>query len=206
MMLPAEDFDRQTRPVFKTRASGRGPVIRETAWGYIVRATDAEAGRHFAGSLAGRIAAALLLLLVAGLWILPEARDAARPGIRLAATVAALVTGGLLLRAGRNARLPECRIDLEKREIQLGTFRRGAFRASTRVAFTEVTSIVLLEPKPNRPTRLLLRLAGRPAGVEIAHGSPARMDALKHRLSDDLSGKARQPVARQLGRHQRLAA
>ncbi len=206
MAMVAEDFDIQTRQL--PESAGHGPGIEETPWGYIIRAHDAAPGLRAAGSAVGRFFGAILLMAAAGLWVMPDSLYGAELfGIKLAAMVMFTVFGGYAVWAGRNASLPEYRVDLQHREIRIGFRAQGdGFRQSGRVDFDTISSVFLLRSKDCRPTRLFLRLADLNTGLEIATGSKARMEVLKQRLTEDLSGQSRQPVGRQLDRHQRIAA
>jgi len=206
MTLSADDFDLQA-----SRAQGRtgsGPRIEETTWGYIICASEADSNLRAAGSVTGRFFGAILLMAAVGLWIIPDSLYGAELfGMKLAAMVMFSVFGGYFFWAGRNATHPEYRIDLKHREVRIGHRSHGdGFRQSGRLDFDNVSSVFLLRSKEHRPTRLFLRLADLSTGLEIAAGSKDRMEALKQRLTDDLSGQARKPVARQLGRHQEVAA
>ena len=206
MTLSAEGFDLKKEQALDS--AGHGPTIEETDWGYIIRASDAEHGLRAAGSVTGRFVGAILLMAAIGLWVMPDsAYGAELLGMKLAAMVMFTVIGGYFVWAGRHATRPEYRIDLKRHEIRIGFRSRGdGFRQSGRVDFHSISSVFLLRSKDYRPTRLFLRLADLGTGLEIAAGSKDRMEALKQRLTDDLSGQASQPVAKQLDRHQHVAA
>lgn len=208
MTMSSEDFEIRDRHTPDAAETGAGPVIEETGWGYIIRETDASQSLRAAGSVAGRFVGAILLLAAAGLWLMPDSVYGAEIfGIKLAAMVMFSVLGGYFFWAGRNALHPEYRIDLEHHEIRIGQRSAGnGFHQSARIDFANVSSVFLLRSKDHRPTRLFLRLADLNTGLEITAGSRVRMEALKQRLTDDLTGQIHQPVVRQLGRHQRVAA
>ena len=206
MTASADDFDlKASKP---QDGAGNGPHVEETSWGYIIRASEVDDGLRAAGSVTGRFVGAILLMAAVGLWVMPDsAYGAELVGMKLAAMVMFTVIGGYFVWAGRKVTAPEYRIDLKHREIRIGFRSHGdGFRQSGRVDFDSVSSVFLLRSKNYRPTRLFLRFANLSTGLEIASGSKDRMEALKQRLTDDLSGQTRQPVARQLGRHQRVAS
>ncbi len=206
MTLSAEGFE--VKNTLAQDGAGNGPKIVDTDWGYIIRAHDADDGVRAAGSFAGRFVGAILLMAAVGLWVMPDSLYGAELfGMKLAAMVMFSVIGGYFFWAGRHATQPEYRIDLQHREIRIGHCNRGdGFRQSGRVDFDNISSVFLLRSKDYRPTRLFLRLADLGTGLEIASGSKDRMEALKQRLTDDLSGQVRQPVERRLRRHQSVAA
>ena len=205
MALSAEHFDRRGQD---TLAAGNGPVIEETEWGYIIRESNADTRVRAAGSATGRFVGAILLLAAVGLWVMPDSLYGAElVGMKLAAMVMFSVFGGYFFWAGRNAFRPEFRFDVVHRELRIGQ-RMGAreFHQTARVDFDSVSSVFLLRSKTHRPARLFLRLADLSTGIEIASGNTVRMEALKQRLTDDLTGQPRPPVARQLARHQTMTA
>lgn len=208
MTMSTAHFDTRTRGTTDAAATGTGPVIEETSWGYIIRESHADRQLRTAGSIAGRFIGAILLLAAAGLWVMPDSVYGEEVmGMKLAAMAMFTIFGGYFLWAGRHALHPEYRIDLEHREIRVGLrTRKNAFRQSSRIEFADVSSVFLLRSKEHRPTRLFLRLADLDTGLEITTGNCAQLEALKQRLTDDLTGQARQPVSRQLGRHQHIAA
>lgn len=208
MTMSAEDFDTRNDRSQETSAASAGPVVEKTAWGYIIRESHADRKIRIASSIAGRFFGAILLLAAAGLWVMPDSVYGGElMGMKLAAMVMFTVLGGYFIWVGRHVLHPEFRFDLKHREIRIGQ-RLGddTFRQSSRIDFDNVSSVFLLRSKEYRPTRLFLRLADLDTGIEIATGHNAPMESLKQRLADDLTGQARRPVARQLDRHQRVAA
>ena len=185
--------------------TGAGPVIDETAWGYIIRESDADTRLRIAGGITGRFLGAILLMAAAGLWVLPDAIHGAELfGIKLAAMVMFSVFGGYLFWAVRNALRPEFRIDRLHNEIRIGhRSGNGDFRKTTRVDFSEVVSVFLLRSKDTRPTRLYLRLVDLETGLEIAAGREADMERLKQRLTSDLRPQDRVQPAQRPVRHLR---
>ena len=208
MTMSGEDFDVRDNRTLDDTFTGAGPVVEHTAWGYIIRDSDADQNLRAAGSVTGRVFGAILRLAAAGRWIMPDSVYGGEVFcMKLAAMVMFTVLGGYFVWAGRNAFHPEYRVDLKHHEIRIGHRTGGSgFRQSARIDFDNVSSVFLLRSKDRRPTRLFLRLADLSTGLEITAGNEARMEALKQRLTDDLSGQARPPVVRQLGRHQRVAA
>lgn len=206
MTLSADAFDIQA--LQPQDGAVHGPRIEETDWGYIIRTQTTNTRFKVVASVTGRFFGAILLMAAAGLWVMPDSLYGGDLiGIKLAAMVMFSIFGGYFFWAGRDATLPEYRIDLKHREIRVGhRGHRDAFRQSGRVDFASVSSVFLLRSKDHRPTRLFLRLADLGTGLEIAAGNQQHMEVLKQRLTEDLSGQTRQPVARQLGRHQRVAA
>jgi hypothetical protein len=206
MMASAEGFELKGNQA--QDSAGQGPMIEETSWGYIIRAHDSDSNVRAAGSVAGRFVGAILLMAAVGLWVMPDSAYGAELfGMKLAAMVMFTVIGGYFVWAGRHVARPEYRIDLKHREVRIGFRSHGnGFRQSGRIDFDSISSVFLLRSKDYRPTRLFLRLADLGTGLELASGNKDRMESLKQRLTDDLSGQARQPVERRLGRHQSVAA
>lgn len=186
--MSAEHSDLRDQPEAQIRAPRSGPVVEETVWGYIIRASDADHAYRAAGSVLGRFFGAILLLAAAGLWLLPDSLHSADIiGVKVAAMVMFTVLGGYFLWAGRNAQQPEYRIDTTHNEIRIGLRSSGGdFCQSARVEFSDVSSVFLLRAK-DRPTRLFLRLADLDTGVELATGPLSRMEQLKDRLTSDLA-------------------
>lgn len=207
MTLSAEEFDLRAQRPTRTRATG--PMIEEAAWGYTIRDGDAQIGLRTLGAETSRFAGLILLMAAAGLWVLPDSLLLGDLiGIKVALAVMFLIFGGYLFWAGRHARHPEFQVDLQHREIRIGTRTlSGKFRKIGRVEFDHVGSVFLLRSKDHsaRP-RLFLRLADFSSGLEIAAGSTDQLESLKHRLTRDLSGQTDKPVAQRLGRHHTVAA
>lgn len=207
MTLSATEFE--FRASVQREAGKAGPVIDKTHWGYAIRDELPRSAARAMIAASGRFAGTILLMVAAGLLLLPDGAHApGLLGMKLAATVMFAVFGAALLLAGRRVHHPEIHVDTIRGEVRLG--RRGIkgdFHLRAVLAFDDIASVYLLRTKDHsQPTRLFLRLAGADLAIEVASGAQTALEGLRERLTRDLARDPRRPAALKVGPPAHVAA
>lgn len=170
-----------------------GPKVTAEAWGYSLRACAGGEAAGVVGALGGRFLGAALLVLSLGLWFMPDA-PLGNDVLLLKAFASVLLAGvGVwLIRAGRSELRRVFQIDLQQSELRIGMEDvRGNVQLRARLPFDEISAIYLQRSKDHsQPTRLFLRLGAGHEPLPIASGAEAPLEALRDRLTRDLTHPA----------------
>lgn len=207
MTLSAMEFE--FRAGVQRDVGEAGPVIEKTDWGYAIRDELPRSATRAMIAASGRFAGTILLIVAAGLLLLPD--DVHAPellGMKLAAIVIFAVFGAALLLAGRRVQHPEIHVDTTRGEVRLGRRGiKGGFDLRASLKFADIASIYLLRTKDHsQPTRLFLRLAGADLAIEVASGAEPALEHLRERLTRDLARDPRRPAALKVGHPAHVAA
>lgn len=182
--------------VFETSRIGRREaVLRETAWGYILRGAGVR-GRVDDAIWAGiRFLGLVLVLSAYGQWLLPAALF---PGdVFVAKATISFFLGlagvGLYWTGGRRVRT-DLHVDLGRRELGLAERNgRGQVRLRRMIPMSEVDAVYVARPAGHGElARLYLTFKGTSKPLEISRGPEPEILEIHRRLADDL----RPPVMR----------
>lgn len=191
--------------------AGRGPALDPTHWGYSLHAKDDIGTITRIAAMGGRFFGVILLMAAAGLWVMPDAMMGNDVfAMKLAATVMFTIFGGYLYWVGSNGIGTEIQIDTNRGEIRVGRRSlQGAFVSKGMLRFSDVASVFLVRAKePGQITHLYMRIGAGDTALEIAAGDEPRLDALRERLTRDLTRPTRpaRAVNERLARHAAIAA
>lgn len=206
MTLSATEFE--FRAGVERDSAQAGPMIDKAHWGYAIRDAQPRSVLRAMVSASGRFTGTILLMVAAGLLLLPDGAHASGlVGMKLAAMVMFAVFGAALLLAGQRAQHPEIHVDITRGEVRVGRRSlKGGFELRATLKFDDIASVYLLRTKDHsQPTRLFLRLSGADLAIEVASGPEAELEALRERLAGDLARDPRRPTELQLKRQARFA-
>lgn len=189
-------MDRQAG-VFNRVVSGSGRKaavsVTDTNWGYIIRPGENALMRAAYGEMAASFAGVLLGMGAYGLWLLPNATDAADLlPFRIAGTVVFFVTAALLYLIARRGLCYEVHVDLQRRVLR--TARRNRHGRATpirSVPIAEIESVYLQRAQASfMRNQLCVRIAGERGQTQVAVGSEAELAPILQRMTPDLRKQA----------------
>lgn len=170
-------------------ATGGGPSVRETYWGYVLREDGPADGGESLREAGLRFAGLVLLLAGYGQWLLPAALFAGEPMVAKAGLSFLLGAVGVALywHASRGT-CRDLHVDLSRRELRVVTRNaRGQERLRSVLPMAGISGVYVARPRNGAgPARLCLRLRDRDDAIPVAEGEEAAMRAVHARLARDL--------------------
>lgn len=167
-----------------------GPELTHTRWGYMITSQEAVGVLTRLGLGIARYIGVVLLLVAAGLWILPG--TSVHPevmSLKIAVTVLFCLLGFAAIWSSANDRRDEMQVDLERQELRRGIrHANGRFVSTVDLPLRDAGDLFLSTPKRAGDDAVLyIRRASAPQALEVAAGAEDLLFPLLQRISADLN-------------------
>ncbi len=172
-----------------SRYDNDGPELTHTRWGYMITSQEAAGVVRRIGFGLVRYVGAVLLLVAAGMWVLPG--TSVHPDV-LSFKIALTVLFGLLgigaLWGSADVCRDEMQVDLERQELRRGIrHTNGRFISTVVLPLKDAGELFLSKPKQaGEEAVLYIRRISAPQALEIAAGAEDLLFPILQRITSDL--------------------